>query len=748
MVDSGASISAMKLVITQPIQHCIIPLSMPIKMADGRLAETIGGIEVIVEWGKRKDNMRIPVLQELAHDLILGMDWINKIGGISIYPTSSQVAIQPFVGDSSSNLPQVYRTIHFIIIPPLSMTFLPVQKFGKNEESRSTVCLVINRTFSAEPGNEWVIPNSLVTELNGCYYVSMLNPSSKPITIQSGKEIAGVEVIESMDWTILNEKMMCSMSTETLLVPEFLKPTLDTVPLEYRYQMGNFLTRYSHLFHEQDPSFLKSATVAEHHINTENHQPVRSAPYRVSPKEREAIRNQVDEMLQAGIIEPSSSPWSSPVVMVPKKNGELRFCIDYRRLNAVTVRDAYPLPRIDDILDHLGGATVFTCLDLKSGYWQIPVGKESQQKTAFITPDGLYQTKRLPFGLCNGPASFQRIMDEILAGLKLNICLVYLDDLIICGKTYQEHQDKLETVFLALEKAQLTLNLTKCNFAQTQILCLGHQVTPEGITPDPSKINAIMDYPSPKKSEPNQRVTVLRSFLGAVSYYRRFFEHFASLMSPMYELLKKNAVWKWERRHELAFQNIKVLMVNAPVLSHPTEKGKFELHVDASGVGLGAVLMQSNLNTQELHPITYLSRRLTSAEFNYHSNELECLALVWALTKLRPYLYGQVFKVKTDNNVVRWLSKKKDIRGKLARWVLILQEFNFSIDHQKGTENKVADALSRHPIENNILLVPDVIMDICTFHHYSKEDIAAWQQGDSTICTFLLQLEGLRPIDE
>ena len=449
-------------------------------------------------------------------------------------------------------------------------------------------------------------------------------------------------------------------------------------------------------------------------------------------------------MLRAGIIEPSTSPWSSPVVMVPKKNGELRFCIDYRKLNAVTVRDVYPLPRIDDFLDHLGGATVFTCLDLKSGYWQIPMGKESQQKTAFVTPDGLYQSKRMPFGLCNGPASFQRTMDEILTGLKWNVCLVYLDDLVICGKTYQEHQNKLETVFLAIEKAQLTLNLSKCHFAQRQILCLGHQVTSGGITPDPSKIDAIIDFPSPDKSEPKLRVSVLRSFLGAASYYRRFFDHFASLLAPLYELLKKNAPWKWDRKHELAFQSVKVRLVNAPVLSHPTATGKFEVHVDASGVGLGAVLMQADLSTNEFHPISYLSRRVTSAEANYHSNELECLALVWTLTKLRHYLYGQVFTVKTDNNVVRWLSQKKDIRGKLARWVLIL---NFSIEHLKGTENKVADALSRHPVARNDPSFPEVMRDVCNYHMYSKEELAAWQQGDSTIREPLLQLQGLRPDD-
>lgn len=251
-------------------------------------------------------------------------------------------------------------------------------------------------------------------------------------------------------------------------------------------------------------------------------------------------------------------------------------------------------------------------------------------------------------------------------------------------------------------------------------------MTSDGITPDPSKIDAIMDFPSPDKSEPKQRISVLRSFLEAVSCYRRFFDHFASLLAPLYELLKKNAPWKWDRKHELAFQSVKMRLVNAPVLRHPTATGKFEVHVDASGVGLGAVLVQADLSTNEFHPISYLSRRLSSAEANYHSNELECLALVWTLTKLRHYLYGQVFTVKTDNNVVRWLSQKKDIRGKLTRWVLILQEFDFSIEHLKGTENKVVDALSRHSVAGNDPSFPEVIGEVRNYHNYSKEELVAW----------------------
>lgn len=297
-------------------------------------------------------------------------------------------------------------------------------------------------------------------------------------------------------------------------------------------------------------------------------------------------------------------------------------------------------------------------------------------------------------------------------------------------------------MFLALQKAQLTLKVKKCAFAQSQILCLGHQVTADGISPGSFKISAIVDFLSPNNSPPGLGLTNLWSFLGVISFYRQFVNHFASLVIPLYDLLKKNANWKWEREQELVFQTAKILLVSAPILKHPTAKGKFEVHVDASGVEVGAVLMESDPVTNEYHPVSYLSRRLTSAESNYHSNELECLALVWALTKLRHYLYGQTFRVKTGNNVVRWLSKKKDIRGNLARWVLILQEFNFSIDHLKGTKNKVADALSRQPaVSQCSSSQPEVLMKICSMQRYSNVDLAVWQQGKRETNRSCLQLK-------
>ena len=293
------------------------------------------------------------------------------------------------------------------------------------------------------------------------------------------------------------EEFLCNLSqTESKHrgSSEFVAKLVEGMPEEYRPRMENLLNKYEHLFHHETSGPLRGNPHFEHHIDTGDTRPIRAAPYRVSRVEREFIQNQFTEMLNNDIIVTSSSPWAAPVVMIPKKNGQIRFCIDYRRLNAATVRDVYPLPRIDDFLDRLGGAKVFSSLDLKSGYWQVPMSSDSRRKTAFITPDGLYECKRLPFCLCYAPATFQRMMDEVLSGLKWTMCLVYLDDVVIYGSTFEEHYERLEAVLTALDRAGLSLNPEKCTFAVKEIACLGHQVTPEGIRPDPSKLAEILEF--------------------------------------------------------------------------------------------------------------------------------------------------------------------------------------------------------------------------------------------------------------
>lgn len=367
-----------------------------------------------------------------------------------------------------------------------------------------------------------------------------------------------------------------------------------------------------------------------HSIDTGTARPLRQKPYRVSPGERKVIADQVNEMLQKGVVQESASPWAMPVILVKKKDGSWRFCVDYRRLNAIKKKDVYPLPRIDDVIDCLHSASYFSSVDLRSGYWQIPMDPAHKEKTAFVTPDGLFEFNVMPFGLSNAPATFERFMDTILRGLKWEICLCYLDDVVIFGRTFEEHNTRLEMVLNCLEKAGLVLNSKKCRFGERQTLVLGHLVDKDGVRPDPQKIEAVSQFKHPKS------VRDLRSFLGLCSYFRRFVPNFAELASPLSSLLRKNAPFYWTSECEASFSQQKFLLTSGPILRHFDPAAPTEVHTDASGIGIGAVLVQRLHGTE--HVIAYASRTLSKPEKNYTVTEQECLAVIFAVHKFRPYI--------------------------------------------------------------------------------------------------------------
>src|SRR5437868_8020301 len=391
-------------------------------------------------------------------------------------------------------------------------------------------------------------------------------------------------------------------------------------------------------------------------------------------------------MLENNLICTSESPWTSPVILVKKKNGKLRFCVDYRRLNKITKKDAYPLPRVDEMLDTLSGSKWFSTLDLASGYWQVQMHLKDREKTAFTTRFGTYEFNVMPFGLCNASATLQRLMDRIYKDIAWKFVVVYLDDTIIYSRIFEDHLKHLREVFIRIRKAGLRLNLEKCKFWMQRLPFLGHIVTPQEIAPDPSKVDAVQKLPPPKT------VTQLRSFLGLAGYYRRFIQSFSEKAKPLHKLLEKEQPYKWKDNQQEAFDTLKQKLITAPILAYPDFSKTFILATNASYHGYGATLSQIGKDKKE-HPVAYASKSLRPGEVNYEATELECAAIVWAIEYFYKYLGTSKFILVTDHIALQWL-QTADPKGKIGRWILKLQPYNFEVIHKPERIHSNVDALS------------------------------------------------------
>ena len=416
--------------------------------------------------------------------------------------------------------------------------------------------------------------------------------------------------------------------------------------------------------------------------------------YRIPEVHHQEVNNQVEQMLEDGIIVPSSSPWNFPILVVPKKidasgKRKWRICVDFRKLNEVTIGDSFPLPNIQDILDKLGRSRYFTALDCASGYLQIPISESDRMKTAFSTSQGHYEYTRMPFGLKAAPATFQRLMNNVLTGLIGIRCLVYLDDIVLFGETVEEHNSKLRDVFDRLRKHNLKLQPDKCEFLKQELSYLGHIVSANGVKPDPNKVEAVVRFPTPINA------TQIKSFLGLAGYYRRFIQNFSAIARPLTELLKKENSFEWKDEQQKSFDALKWKLVNPPILQYPDFTKSFVLTTDASQNAIGCILSQGKIGSDL--PIAYASRTLNSAERNYSTVEKELLAIVWGCKHFRPYLLGRKFSIVTDHKPLTWIFSVKDPSSRLLRWRLLLEEYQYEVEYKAGKRNTNADALSRDP---------------------------------------------------
>ncbi|KAJ1085658.1 hypothetical protein NDU88_005787 [Pleurodeles waltl] len=431
-----------------------------------------------------------------------------------------------------------------------------------------------------------------------------------------------------------------------------------------------------------------------HDVDTGDSMPVKNKIFRQSDHVKESIKVEVHKMLELGVIERSDSPWASPVVLVPKphtKDGkkEMRFCVDYRGLNSVTKTDAHPIPRADELIDKLGAAKFLSTFDLTAGYWQIKMAPGAKEKTAFSTPDGHYQFTVMPFGLKNAPATFQRLVNQVLAGLE-SFSTAYLDDIAVFSSTWQDHLVHLKKVLKALQSAGLSIKASKCQIGQGTVVYLGHLVGGGQVQPLQPKIQTILDWVAPKTQ------TQVRAFLGLTGYYRRFVKGYGSIVTALTELTSKKMPKKvnWTVECQQAFDTLKQAMCSAPVLKAPDYSKQFIVQTDASEHGIGAVLSQTNDDGLD-QPVAFISRRLLPREQRWSAIEREAFAVVWSLKKLRPYLFGTHFLVQTDHRPLKWLMQMKGENPKLLRWSISLQGMDFIVEHRPGTAHANADGLSR-----------------------------------------------------
>ena len=497
---------------------------------------------------------------------------------------------------------------------------------------------------------------------------------------------------------------------------------------EQKAQLSKLLAKHASTFVENSNDIHTTVEGFHHYIKLMDDTPICEANRHMSPIKKAFLKEELEKMKEKGVISecPHSIPWGFQVVIVKKKDGTLRLCVDYRKLNQVTVKDKYPLPKIQELIDRVGKAKYFTSLDLASGYWQVPMYEAHKQYTTFVCPYGQFYFNVMPFGLTNAPATFQRMMDRILNELREDFCEVYLDDILIYSETFEQHLIHIEKIIQRLNKYGLKLKHKKCHFAQLETEYLGFILSDGGYKTSPRIIEAIQKFPEPKLNQPVPLQT-LQSYLGLCNFYRKFIKNYNEIYDPMNELLpqqikvvkpyvgeNKRKKWEitfknnprtWTERQSVAFNKMKeafqkTLEEGGTRLAYPIPGRSFIIRTDASKIGLGAALLQYTEEGIEL-PIMYAHRVLNSAEKNYGATDLEGLVVKEAIKEwFRPYVWGQHFKIYTDHQPLLSAFRNRDIDGRLGGWINELSEFTFTLVHQPGKKNYLADVLSRIPPQN------------------------------------------------
>ena len=677
---------------------------------DQRPFKLDGRMELTITFGEKEMSTQVYIKLDAADQLLLS-EGVCRLLDIVTYHT----AVEKWRGGNKSKKPVTDLTTQPAVVPIVKVSVIKAVRVLPHQSVVVPVEVTgtenTDATWLVEPDNALGVEveqsalslcdskNSHVIVSNTTGYTQTLEPHTKLGTVVQCNEVMPTQNPDSEQIsegpavvkTVTTQEGLEWRTTQLRVVIDRDDSPLDTLQKD---ELHSLLSEYHQTFSLEEDE-RGETDIVQLIIDTGDAPPQKQPVRRVPVAARQELANLLQSMQKSKIIQPSNSPWASPVVLVRKKDGSLRLCIDYRKLNSVTKCDAFPMPRIDDLLDVLGQSKYFTTLDLKSGYWQVKVHPDSCEKTAFITHGGLYEFRVMPFGLANAPALFQRLMQRVLGDLNEDQMFVsiYLDDILIFSRTFEEHKIHLREVLKRLQTVGLKLNPAKCYFVRTQVHYLGHIITAEGIKPTTSHIEAIKEFAVPKD------VKALRQFLGLSSFYRRFVPNFAKLADPLHKLTRKNEAFVWSPPCQEAFDCLKSKLVESPVLAYPDFQKDFSLETDASGQGLGAILSQTQSDGKR-HPVAYASRALSMTERRYAVTELETLAVVWAMSHFHHYLYGHNVVILTDHSAVKAVLGSPSKNGQHARWwtkVFGSGVKDVQIGHRAGRENSHADALSRQP---------------------------------------------------
>lgn len=672
-----------------------------LRMANGEVAAVTCQVTTSLRIGTESYPLRLYVVETFPRDVILGLDFILR-SDVKILTGSGEIWIGPSKFDLPKDEPggaRIFRSKKDVRIEPNSEVAMVLS----GDQSVGTF-LVEGSDFAEKMG--LFVGATLTATTHGPFVGRVANPTGAAIIVKRGMPIAVAEEVvkEASDHANifhatqekLYEDAEGAEDSDNIGDPKKVEvEDLDIGPKLDESQRQRLLE----LIREFEDIVSQSETdtgltdLLEHEIDTEGAAPVHSRPYRLSFSERREVSTKIAEYLDAGFIRESSSPWACPIVLVRKKDGSMRFCCDWRKLNQVTKKDAMPLPRINDMIDRLSKARFFTKLDFTSGFYQVPLASDAVEKTAFVTPDGHYEWLVMGMGLTNAPATFQRLMHRMLGSLLWTTSMAYMDDLVVYSEDFDSHLVALREVFGRIREAKLKVKPSKCSWAKDGIHYLGHVISSDGVRCDPANTRKVAEFVEPKTRKD------VRSFLGLTSYYRRFIPKYAFVAKPLHDLTKESVKFEFDAKCSEAFEELKKALVEPPVLAFPDFEKEFIVTTDASGLGIGCVLKQMDPKGHE-RVIAYASRVLRPEEQRYSTTERECLALRYATIVFRPYLFGKKFRVITDHQSLRYLKSMKTPNGRLQRWNMEMLDFDFDVEYKQGKANRDADTLSRYGFGN------------------------------------------------